>query len=206
MVPAELTSAAKPTVVELPASDPQAALTSAGSPFANSSSAGMTRENSSCQKRRRFLFFRSFSSNSRWRSPAISILGRSLLALLGIGLSSLLVTAFLLQPNTQGYGTHQQLGLPPCTFVVLYGRRCPACGMTTSWSHLVRGQLPSSLQANVGGSLLGGIALFVAPWALVCAKRGRWWLVRPDDAIVIGLIVLVSVVTLSDWAMRLMVQ
>ena len=200
-------SPAEPThTAELIASVPQDALSPASLPLGDSSSASLTLENSSCQKRRRFLFSRSFSSKSRWRSPAISMFGRWLLALLGIGLSTLLVTAFLLQPNTQGYGTHQQLGLPPCTFVVLYGRRCPACGMTTSWSHLVRGQLPSSLKANVGGTLLGGIALLVAPWGLVCAARGRWWLVRPDDALIIGLIVLVSVATLSDWAMRLIVQ
>lgn len=163
-------------------------------------------ENSSCEKRRWFLFSHSFSSKSRWRSPAISTKVRWLLALLGIGLSSLLVTAFLLQPSSQGYGTHQQLGLPPCTFVALYGRRCPACGMTTSWSHLVRGQLPSALAANVGGTLLGGIVLLVAPWSLASAARGRWWLIRPDDTLIISLIVLVSVVTVSDWATRLIVQ
>jgi hypothetical protein len=180
---------------------PEFATSAQDSPFADSSL-----ENSSCDKSRWFLFSRSFSSKSRWRSPAISKTMRWLLALLGIGLSSLLVTAFLLQPSSQGYGTHQQLGLPPCTFVVLYGRRCPACGMTTSWSHLVRGQLPSALAANVGGTLLGGIVLLAAPWSLVCAVRGRWWLVNPGDGLVIGLIVLVSVVTVSDWATRLIVQ
>jgi hypothetical protein len=123
-----------------------------------------------------------------------------------MGLSTLLMIAVLLQPDSQGFGTHQQLGLPPCTFVLLYGRRCPACGMTTSWSHLVRGEIPSALAANVGGTLLGGIALLLAPWAVVCAVRGRWWLVQPNDALILCLVVLVSVVTLGDWVTRIIVR
>jgi len=129
-----------------------------------------------------------------------------LLALLGIGLGLLLMIAIVLRPASQGYGTHQQLGLPPCTFVVLYGRRCPACGMTTAWSHLVRGQVPSALRANVGGTLLGVAAFVLAPWGLVCAIRGRWWIIRPTDMGIVILVVLLSVVTLTDWAARLLVQ
>lgn len=163
-------------------------------------------ENSSCQKRWGFLSSRSFSKHRPGRSPIISFKVRLLLALLGIGLLTLLGTAFILRPSAEGYGTHQQLGLPPCTFIVLYGRRCPACGMTTAWSHLMRGQLPSALAANVGGTLLGGLAILVAHWSFLCAARGRWWIFQPNDYLVVALIVVVAVVTVSDWAVRLAVK
>ena len=163
-------------------------------------------ENSSCQAPRQSLFFRSFSTANRHRLSRISISGRVLLALLGSGLFTLLITAFSLQPAAKGFGTHQQLGLPACSFVVLYGRRCPSCGMTTSWSHLMHGQLPCALQANVGGTLLGIIALVLAPWSLVSAMLGRAWLVWPSDFGIILLVILVSVVTMADWSARLFVN
>src|SRR5207302_1856701 len=54
-------------------------------------------------------------------------------------LVTLLATARMLSPDDRGHGTHEQLGLPPCTFYLTFGRPCPACGMTTSWAWLLRG-------------------------------------------------------------------
>jgi hypothetical protein len=51
------------------------------------------------------------------------------LALLGV-----LVTAWRLDPDPRGHGSHQQLGLPPCGFLVAFGRPCMTCGMTTSFA------------------------------------------------------------------------
>ena len=59
-------------------------------------------------------------------------------AMVAIGLLLPLGAAVRLQPAREGLGTHQQLGLPPCTFRVLFDRPCPSCGMSTSWAHLVR--------------------------------------------------------------------
>ena len=42
------------------------------------------------------------------------------------------------RPRTMG--THTQLGMLPCNFVILTGRPCPSCGMTTSFALLVRGE------------------------------------------------------------------
>jgi hypothetical protein len=63
------------------------------------------------------------------------------------------IIAFRLAPDPQGHGTHQQLGLPPCTSVIAFDRPCPACGMTTSWAHTVRGQFVGAFIANPLGSL-----------------------------------------------------
>ena len=62
--------------------------------------------------------------------------------------------------------THTQLGMPPCNFVILTGKPCPSCGMTTSFALLVRGDVVASLRANWAGTLLAVL------WA--GAGRGRW--------------------------------
>ena len=128
---------------------------------------------------------------------------RGLLAVVAAGLVSLLVIAAWLRPNPLGMGTHQQLGLPPCTVVALYDMRCPSCGMTTSWSWLVRGRVIRSLQSNVGGTMLGMLAIAATPWLAISGFRGFWWPVRPKEWwLPVGSVVVV-IVTLLDWWFRL---
>lgn len=47
---------------------------------------------------------------------------------------SVLFTAYQLEPDVSGMGTHQQLGLEPCGFLTFVGIPCMMCGMTTSFS------------------------------------------------------------------------
>ena len=61
------------------------------------------------------------------------------------------VIAFALTPNPAGHGTHKQLGLAPCPSVVVFDRPCPGCGLTTSWTAFVHGDLSSSLHAHLFG-------------------------------------------------------
>ena len=81
--------------------------------------------------------------------------------LLAVGgmLASIFGIALYLNPyNADGsprtMATHTTLGLPPCNFVVLTGKPCPSCGMTTSFSLLVRGDVRASLNANWTGTIL----------------------------------------------------
>jgi hypothetical protein len=128
---------------------------------------------------------------------------RLVLIALATAMLAVLALAVYLRPNSQGYGTHQQLGLPPCTFRVLFGVRCPSCGMTTSWSYVVRGQLRKAVQANAGGALLCVGVMIAATYFLVSGLRGRW-IVRPPNEWVLALIATAFVaVTLIDWAFRL---
>jgi hypothetical protein len=129
---------------------------------------------------------------------------RAALAGLGLVLLALLTTAACLTPNQAGMGTHQQLGLPPCSMVQLVGMRCPACGMTTSWAHLLKGHVLASFQANAGGALLGLTALAIVPWSLLTAWRGKWfWLVPSDELLLTGGLTIAGV-TVLDWMMRLL--
>lgn len=77
--------------------------------------------------------------------------------------------------------------------------------MTTAWAHLVRGQLPSALQANVGGTLLGVLAIFAVPWLLTSAVRGQWLGMRPDPIVLAWVLTTVALVTLIDWSVRMLV-
>jgi hypothetical protein len=129
---------------------------------------------------------------------------RIVLAAVALILLALLVTAATLTPDERGLGTHQQLGLPPCTFYLIFQRPCPACGMTTSWAWLLRGEIGNALAANAGGALLAGLSLMGAAWLLVSALRGRWFGGRPSEWTMAGIAGIVALVTAGQWAWRLL--
>jgi len=81
--------------------------------------------------------------------------------------------AFMLTPNPRGFGTHESLGLPPCTFRALFGIPCPSCGMTTCFSHLMHGNVIPAFRANAGGVLLAAVCAVQVPWCWWSAYRGR---------------------------------
>ena len=125
------------------------------------------------------------------------------MVLFGFGLLTLFAIAWTLEPNPRGWGTHQQLGFPPCSLEVLLDIRCPACGMTTAWAHLIRGQLVDSFHANCGGALLAIVSMVVAPWMLISGLVGRWIVRPPNEWVVVAVAVAILLVTLVDWAVRL---
>ena len=118
--------------------------------------------------------------------------------LLGFGL----LVAMWLQPDGRGSGTHQQLGLPPCTFKFLLNIPCPSCGMTTSWALAVRGDWQSSIQANSGGFVLFLITAVSVPLLLATSIRGRlpWCGLR---FLVPVLLASAFLLALIQWALRI---
>ncbi|MCS6856740.1 MAG: DUF2752 domain-containing protein [Sandaracinaceae bacterium] len=82
--------------------------------------------------------------------------------LLFFGSGGVLLTASLLTPDPRGYGTHTQLGLPPCAFFVLTGFPCPSCGMTTGFAHLMRLNLAGAWRANPAS-----IPVFAMTWVVL---------------------------------------
>ena len=139
----------------------------------------------------------------KMKSNRLRRLWLRLLALFaGLATISLLVVARILSPSQQGLGTHQQLGLPPCSMRVMFEIRCPGCGMTTSWSHFTRGQWLQSLQANTGGFLLACIAVLVAWLAARTVRTGELPSLRTQQWFTYTLIGVI-VVTLLEWLGRL---
>jgi len=97
---------------------------------------------------------------------------------------AVLLLAAWMQPASGGHGTHTQLGLPPCGWVVGMGIPCPSCGMTTSFAHAADGDLLGALRAQPAGALLAlgtGFIFIVAVWQLCTgAAIGGFWLDRMD--------------------------
>ena len=127
---------------------------------------------------------------------------RGMLCGVGLILITLLIVAACLPPNPNGMGTHQSLGLPPCSFVLLFDMRCPACGMTTSWAHFVRGQIIQSAQANTGGMLLAMLAATLGPWMLASGFLGRWWIGALNPAWLLAGGSVIFFVTAVQWCGR----
>lgn len=117
---------------------------------------------------------------------------------------ALLLTAAWLEPDPRGRGTHEQLGLPPCTFSFMFNQPCPTCGMTTSWAYVMRGDFAAACAANVGGMILAVLALPISLWTLTCAMAGRMLWVQRFDRIGLAVGVIVVAITLADWARRLL--
>lgn len=96
-----------------------------------------------------------------------------------------LATAGLLEPDARGFGTHVQLGLPPCGFLALTGAPCPGCGLTTAFAHAVRGDLALAASANPFGLLLFALVCVMVPFAFVAGVR-RWSIDRVFSRAVVG--------------------
>jgi len=67
------------------------------------------------------------------------------------------------------HGTHRQLGLPPCAMKALTGVPCPSCGMTTSISLIMHGDLTAASEANWAGILVAGLGLMTTVWLIAVA-------------------------------------
>ena len=130
---------------------------------------------------------------------------RGFYVVVGTGLIVLLAVAARLQPAEQGFGTHRELGLPECSFLVLTGRRCPSCGMTTSWAYWMRGDVPRAVEVNAGGAMLALAATLLGPWLLVSGCRGRYVGFRLNEYVLIAAAVATVTVVLIQWGWRMLV-
>ncbi len=120
----------------------------------------------------------------------------------GVCLLGLFIVAGILSPDPSGLGTHQQLGFPPCGFVVALGRPCPSCGMTTAWSRIVRGDVVASIDANAGGFMLALASMPLGIWLVASGLRGNWFLIRPNPVLLIGYSAATFAASLVQWLTR----
>jgi hypothetical protein len=128
-----------------------------------------------------------------------------LLAAWGLFLAAGFSLAATLEPDSRGYGTHQRLGLPPCTTRALLGIPCPSCGMTTSFANFVRGRFFQVTRANASGVLLAAVCAVQLPWIAVSVARGRLWGVRRPERLAVAVVVPLALVCLVEWGFRLIV-
>jgi hypothetical protein len=122
---------------------------------------------------------------------------------LAAALAVVLVLARWLEPDPRGYGTHQQLGLPPCHFASVTGRPCPSCGMTTAFAWAARGRFDRAWKANPTGSLLAPTLAVIVPWLLVGAARGQALGFRSPERPLLAVVVVTVAISLVSWTFRL---
>ncbi len=116
------------------------------------------------------------------REPLVRVVPVAPVARLGHLLILIAVLAFwgvglYLTPDPSGHGTHQQLGLPPCAIYFLTGRPCPSCGLTTSVSATLHGNLALAWRANPFGILIVAVSAgFLLNSLMALLGRRSLWL------------------------------
>lgn len=93
----------------------------------------------------------------------------TLFGLLG-ATGSMALLALVAEPDDRGFGTHEQLGLPPCRLKQWTDIPCPGCGVTTSVTLAVQGRPLDSFQTQPFGLLTA----FGLPLLTVWALRQHW--------------------------------
>lgn len=119
---------------------------------------------------------------------------------------AVLITAACLTPSPAGHGTHTQLGLPPCGFLVVTGMPCPGCGLTTSFAHMVRLEVVDAARANPFGVPLFLVSFFTIPVAAVGFLRGWPVLETLDRFRAERVAIMLSVCSVIVWLVKIMVR
>ena len=101
------------------------------------------------------------------RQERIRALGSALAVLLILGLGAWLT------PDARGVGTHEQLGLPECMTMHIFGFPCPFCGMTTAFSHMAHGEFASAVRTQPAGALAFVLSIGYLASNLFTAGTGR---------------------------------
>ena len=92
---------------------------------------------------------------------------------IALGCAALVLVGRSLTPDVRGYGTHEQLGLPPCNTMKYLSVPCVLCGMTTAFAHVVRGEVVAGASAQPVGALIAAAVLAAIPFALAASAFGR---------------------------------
>ena len=93
---------------------------------------------------------------------------RILAALGALACLALLGVAAWLHADPHGHGTHEQLGMPACGWVLAFNKPCPTCGMTTAFAHASDGHLLAAARAQPAGAIFA-LGVAAAFWTLLHA-------------------------------------
>ncbi|HUS92838.1 MAG TPA: DUF2752 domain-containing protein [Phycisphaerae bacterium] len=112
-----------------------------------------------------------------------------------------LTVACFLRPREAGYGTHEQLGLPPCAFLARTGYPCASCGLTTSFAAMAHGKVVQAFLVHPLGVVLFAGTLLVGLAGLGEAVTGRdvLPLLRPG----VWWAMVIAVGLLGGWAFKI---
>ena len=138
--------------------------------------------------------------------PKLGVGTRALLATAALGIAIGFLVASRLEPDPKGFGTHEQMGLPPCAFLKVTRLPCPSCGLTTSFAWITRGRLNQAWRANPSGLLLAPLCALSAVWCCFAALFGRPAWSRSLEGPLMFVAVLGVSVSLLTWTIRLLLR
>jgi Protein of unknown function (DUF2752) len=144
----------------------------------------------------RNLFQTEIVTGSLFTRIAAGVVGVLLVTVLGI--------ARWLTPSETGYGTHTQLGLPPCVMKEFLRIPCPSCGMTTSFACTMDGDLRRAIVANPAGPPAVLLVMLGIVWCGMAVVTGRIVFGRAAILVWSGLISAEGLVLTVVWLIRIL--
>lgn len=109
-----------------------------------------------------------------------------------------------LQPDQRGFGTHEQLGWAACSFQQITGWHCPSCGMTTSFSHFIRGHWVDSIRANSTGFFMALFCAVQIPWSLASVRQSRLWRINQPHIALLTLLAVLYLIAGVEYLYRVL--
>ena len=110
-----------------------------------------------------------------WTWPRATRLERVFQAVAGAFLAGAIALGLSLQPSPTGTGTHTILGLPPCGMLLVTGKPCPTCGVTTSFVLAAHGRFSDALKNQPFGLVLFALVVAGLVAMLATLAAGRSW-------------------------------
>lgn len=134
---------------------------------------------------------------------AETFLARLVWAPIASGCIAVVTIAAWLRADARGFGTHEQLGIPPCMFSAATHVPCPGCGLTTSFTHMAHLHFYEAFRAHLMGPLLFLVTLFVALYGPYAMVRGRSPGVLLDSRAALPVLGVTALAGLLTFALRL---
>lgn len=91
---------------------------------------------------------------------------------IAIGCAAILTVALYLTPDPRGFGTHEQLGLPPCLSTKFFHVPCPVCGMTTAFTLMAHARPADAFRTQPAGAIFFMFCLVALAAAVSTALIG----------------------------------
>lgn len=107
------------------------------------------------------------------RGPVAAAADRVSAVVVVAAAAAVVVALWRVAPDERGFGTHERLGLSPCSWPVAYGIPCPTCGCTTAACLLVHGRVVDAVVAQPFGAIVTAALLLLGLHALACLAFAR---------------------------------
>ena len=111
----------------------------------------------------------------------------------------------LVPPDPRGYGTHELLGMAPCSWPSGGGVPCPTCGVTTAACHLVHLSPLKAVATHPFGAALAASGIWLMLAAGICLIRGTSFVDKLSRLPYATLLLSAGALLLGSWAYKFLI-